>query len=179
MRRLYVAPTPSADAAAVNAIRESLAACFPLPPGAVELPEFDFAYDAARGQYASIAVLESLARACPEDAAKLLAVTSRDLFIPVLTFVFGQAQLNGRVGVVSLARLRQEFYGLPPDSGVFLERARKEALHETGHLFGLVHCNDAACAMSLSTGVRQIDRKDAAFCRSCAGRIAKPAEHST
>jgi len=160
----------------VDAIRESLRAAFPVELGAIELPEVDFAYDATRGQYASVAVLERLARTCPEDAAKLLAVTSRDLFIPVLTFVFGQAQLNGRVGVVSLARLRQEFYGLPPDGGVFLARARKEALHETGHLFGLVHCNDTGCAMSLSTGVRQIDGKEAGFCRACAGRIRRPTE---
>lgn len=179
MRRLYVAPTPSADAAAVDAIRQSLEASFRMTPAMMPLPEFDFAYDAGRDQYASIAVLESLTRACPEDAGKLLAVTSRDLFIPVLTFVFGQAQLNGRVGVVSLARLRQEFYGLPPDSGILLERARKEALHETGHLFGLVHCNDLGCAMSLSTGVRQIDRKQAAFCGPCAGRIRRPLEQST
>jgi archaemetzincin len=178
MRRLYVAPTPSADAAAVAAIRDSLSAVFPLPLGEVEVPDFDFAYDAARAQYASIAALERLARGCPDDAAKLLAVTSRDLFIPVLTFVFGQAQLNGRVGVVSLARLRQEFYGLPPDREIYLERARKEALHETGHLFGLVHCTDPACAMSLSTGVRQIDRKEAAFCRPCAGRLRRPEEQS-
>jgi archaemetzincin len=178
MRRLYVATTPNADAAAVDAIRGSLAAAFPLPLAALEIPEFDFAYDAGRRQYASLAVLETLARACPPDAAKLLAVTTRDLFIPVLTFVFGQAQLNGRVGVVSLARLRQEFYGLPPDPGALLERARKEALHETGHLFGLIHCNDPACAMSLSTGVRQIDRKDASFCKPCAGRLRRPAEQS-
>lgn len=179
MRRLYVAPTPSADAAAVDAIRQSLASSFPVTLDTLPLPEFDFAYDAGRGQYASIAVLESLNRACPPDAAKLLAVTAHDLFIPVLTFVFGQAQLNGRVGVVSLARLRQEFYGLSPDRDIFLERARKEALHETGHLFGLVHCNDVGCAMSLSTGVRQIDRKQAAFCGPCAGRIRRPAEQST
>jgi archaemetzincin len=179
MRRLYVATTPTADPDAVEAIRESLEAAFELPLAALDLPEIDFAYDAGRNQYASSAVLESLSRAVPADAAKLLAVTGRDLFIPVLTFVFGQAQLNGRVGLVSLARLRQEFYGLPPDPAVLLWRARKEALHEAGHMFGLVHCADAACAMSLSTGVRQIDRKEAAFSRPCADRLRRPAEQST
>ena len=113
-------------------------------------------------------MLEMLLRRCPEDACKLLAVTEHDLFIPVLTFVFGQAQLGGRVGVVSFARLRQEFYGLAPNREVFLERAHKEALHETGHLFGLVHCAERTCAMSLATTVRQIDLKDDAFCAACA-----------
>ena len=39
-------------------------------------------------------------------------------------------------------------------------------------MFGLVHCADAVCAMSLSTGVRQIDRKEAAFCAPCRTRLA-------
>jgi archaemetzincin len=114
-----------------------------------------------------------LLQRCPEDASKLLAVTERDLFIPVLTFVFGQAQLGGRVGVVSFARLRQEFYGLAPNREVFLERAHKEALHETGHLFGLVHCADRRCAMSLATTVRQIDGKQDAFCAACARALGR------
>src|ERR1039457_2074192 len=129
----------------------------------MELPAVDFAYDAGRRQYGSIGVLQMVARLCPDDGAKLLAVTDRDLFVPVLTFVFGQAQLGGRVGVISLARLRQEFYGLAPSREIFLERAYKEALHATGHLFGLVHCAERKCAMSLATAVRQIDLKDDAF----------------
>jgi archaemetzincin len=171
MRRLYVATTPTAEASAVTAIRDSLAGTFGLPMGEMVVPEVDYAYDAGRKQYGSIAVLEALGLACPADGSKLLAVTGRDLFIPVLTFVYGQAQLNGRVGVVSLARLRQDFYGLPPDEAALLRRAATEALHETGHLFGLIHCADLSCAMSLSTGVRQIDRKAPAFCKSCAEQL--------
>jgi archaemetzincin len=85
----------------------------------------------------------------------------------MLSFVFGHAQLGGRVAVVSLARLRQEFYGLPPDPGLLRERAAKEALHEVGHAFGLVHCVDSECAMSLSTGIEQVDAKQAAYCDTC------------
>jgi archaemetzincin len=133
----------------------------------LEIPDVEFAFDARRNQYASVAVLALLAGLCPGDAARLVGVTERDLFIPVLTFVFGQAQLGGRVAVVSLARLRQEFYGLPANREVFLDRARKEALHEAGHTYGLVHCSDRSCAMSLSTRVQQIDQKRPAFCEQC------------
>jgi archaemetzincin len=175
MKYFYVGATADlrseADREALAIVRESLADQFGCAVREVELPAIDFTFEPARAQYASIAVLEMLVRAAPADAAKLLAVTARDLFIPVLTFVFGQAQLNGRVGVVSLARLRQEFYGLPSDRDVFLQRAVKEALHETGHLWGLVHCADRACAMSLSTGVRQIDSKQPAFCGPCRDRV--------
>ena len=90
--------------------------------------------DAGRRQYGSIPVLETLVRRFPEDALKLLAVTERDLFIPVLTFVYGHAQLGGRAAMISLARLRQEFHGLPGIracwfSGPLRKRCTKPATH--------------------------------------------------
>jgi archaemetzincin len=173
MRYLYVGATEEVDPEAVAAVAERIGAEFGWPVRGLELGTVEFAFDPGRGQYGSIPLLEMLLRRCPEDALKLLAVTERDLFIPVLTFVFGQAQLGGRVGVISLARLRQEFYGLAANREVFLERAYKEALHETGHLFGLVHCTERKCAMSLATTVRQIDLKDAAYCAPCAARLRR------
>jgi archaemetzincin len=171
MKYLYIGATAEADAEAVETIRQCLAAAFPLPVRSLDLPPVDFAFDAQRGQHASTAVLEMVVRLTPPDAEKVIGVTSRDLFIPVLTFVFGHAQLSGGAAVVSLARLRQEFYGLEANREVFLARARKEALHEAGHTFGLVHCPDTQCAMSLATGIRQIDRKHAAFCPVCKRRL--------
>ena len=162
-----------ADREAVEAVGDAMGRVFGLPVRATRLTPIDFAYDAGRGQWASIPVLESVLAQCPADAAKLLAVTARDLFIPVLTFVFGHAQLSGKAAVVSLARLRQEFYRLPPDGEIFEERAVKEALHESGHMFGLVHCANRTCAMSLSTGVRQIDGKGASFCGPCTARVRR------
>jgi len=173
MRYLYVGATEEVEREAVAAVTGRLAAEFGGPVRSMELGSVDFAYDAERRQYGSIPVLDMLLQRCPGDAAKLLAVTERDLFIPVLTFVFGQAQLGGRVGVLSFARLRQEFYGLAANREIFLERAYKEALHETGHLFGLVDCAEPKCAMSLATTVRQIDLKDDAFCPACAARVRR------
>jgi archaemetzincin len=173
MRYLYVASAPEVGPEEHRLVSDSLASEFAMPVRDLEIPAVDFAYDAGRGQYSSIAVLEMVARLFPADAGKLLAVTGRDLFVPVLTFVFGQAQLGGSVGVVSLARLRQEFYGLPPNRAVFAERAAKEALHEAGHLFGLVHCGDRTCAMSLATNVRQIDSKQSGFCAPCRARLKR------
>jgi archaemetzincin len=173
MKYLYVAASPEVSLEDRRMVSDRLAGEFGLPVREMEIPVVDFAYDAGRRQYGSIAVLEMLARRCPPDAGKLLAVTERDLFVPVLTFVFGQAQLGGRVAVISLARLRQEFYGLAINREVFAERAAKEALHETGHMFGLVHCADRACAMSLATNVRQIDTKQAAFCAPCTARLRR------
>ena len=172
MKRLFVGATADIESGAhreaVVAVRAHLAEHFAAPVEEIALPGIDFVFDRGRGQHASIAVLELLARICPADAWKLLAITRYDLFLPVLTFVYGQAQLNGRVALMSLARLEQEFYGLVPNQEAFLDRARKEALHETGHTLGLVHCADRSCAMTLSTNIRQIDFKKAAFCEACA-----------
>jgi len=173
MKYLYVGAAEEVDPVALAAIVERVGNAFRAPVRKMDLGPLDFAFDANRGQYGSIPVLEMLLRRCPEDASKLLAVTERDLFIPVLTFVFGHAQLGGRVGVVSLARLRQEFYGLVANREALIERAHKEALHETGHLFGLVHCAERRCAMSLATNVRQIDLKDDAFCPQCEARLRR------
>lgn len=131
------------------------------------LPDPAYAFDAKRRQYSSVEVIKALVSAAPPGESKIIGITERDLFIPMLTFVFGQAQLGGRFAVVSLARLRQEFYGLPADRAVFLGRALTEVVHELGHTFGLAHCPDRTCAMSLSTDIRQVDAKRAAYCGDC------------
>ncbi len=176
MTYFYVGATPEVERPAFEAVRDRMAAEYGVPVKELRLPGIEFAFDAGREQYRSMDVLEMLARHCPADAWKLLALTERDLFVPVLTFVFGQAQLAGRLAVVSLARLRQEFYGLAPNPEILLERAAKEALHETGHTFGLVHCMDRSCAMSLATNIRQIDGKHAAWCSACAAQLRRPRE---
>ncbi len=129
------------------------------------------ALDARRGQYLGGGVLRELDAVRPPDAGRLLALTELDLFIPMLTFVFGQAQLGGRLALVSLARLRQEFYGLPADGDLLRERALKESLHELGHTFGLLHCGEAGCTMSLATGIRQLDAKGGGYCAGCAALL--------
>jgi archaemetzincin len=131
------------------------------------LAEPSYAWDPRRGQYSSIEILRELATRCPPDADRFMALTERDLFIPVLSFVYGQAQLGGKIALVSLARLRQEFYGMPPHAEVLWARLAKETLHEIGHTVGLVHCPDKGCAMSLATGLRQLDLKADALCGSC------------
>jgi archaemetzincin len=131
------------------------------------LEDPDYAFDPKRNQFASSTILTRLMRQVPADASRLLALTERDLFIPILSFVFGQAQLNGPAAIISLARLRQEFYGLQPEEAVLLARTVKEALHEVGHTFGLVHCENRMCLMSLSTNIRQVDVKGSDFCPSC------------
>jgi len=93
------------------------------------------------------------------------------LFVPVLTFVFGEAQLDGNCATVSFARLREEAYGLPAHEDVLRERLLKEAIHELGHTFGLRHCADWRCVMTSSHAVERLDVKSAEFCGECRKRV--------
>lgn len=130
---------------------------------------------AGRNQHSSTKILKELLGEVPPDADKLLGVTEKDLCIPILTYVFGEAQLGGTVAVISLARLRQEFHGLATDRPLFLERARKEALHELGHTYGLIHCKSRDCVMFLSNTVFDVDVKGRNFCRYCRSIVASKA----
>ncbi|MGC3999173.1 MAG: archaemetzincin family Zn-dependent metalloprotease [Anaeromyxobacter sp.] len=128
------------------------------------------AYDPRRRQHASKAILQWLLDAGPR-AGKVLGVTDRDLFIPILTYVFGEAQLGGAAAVVSTARLLEDVDVMGPD--LLEERLAKEAVHEVGHAFGLVHCATAACVMSRSAGVRDVDDKEARLCGECCARLGE------
>jgi archaemetzincin len=135
-------------------------------------------YDEQRGQYDSTRILLALKEASlPDGPAKLLAVVPHDLFIPILTFVFGEAELSGSLAVVSYYRLANERYGLPPDPALLIQRLLKESLHEIGHLYGLVHCFEPGCVMRASTTVEEIDVKSANYCHLCTRAI--PAIQST
>jgi archaemetzincin len=132
-------------------------------------PRFDpeASFDSSRGQYNSTGLLESLLDEPSAAGSRILGVASVDLFIPILTFVFGEAQLGGRAAVVSTYRLDNAHYGLPDNEALLLERLAKEANHELGHTHGLIHCADTTCVMHSSTYVEDIDVKSARFCSAC------------
>ncbi len=121
-----------------------------------------------RNQYESTRLLEELKARGPEG--RIIGAAECDLFVPVLTFVFGEAEMPGRAAVFSIARLREEFYGLPPNRGLLLTRALRELWHEAGHLRGLPHCKDWSCLMSSSHSVERVDAKSDTYCRECRGR---------
>jgi archaemetzincin len=155
-------------------IENAAAEWFPLPIRrlpALAVPEG--AYDAKRQQYQSVEIMKLVARSAPRDASRILGVTDVDLAIPMLSFLFGQAQFDGPVAIVSLCRLHQEFYGLPAQEKLLRERTVKETLHELGHTFGLVHCSDPNCAMSLATHIELVDSKSERYCARCGTQLVQ------
>ncbi len=123
------------------------------------------AFDPRRGQHSSTRMLAWLAAVCPPRIGRLLAVTDVDLFIPILTFVYGEAQLGGRAAVVSTARLH-DGRG-PSGSPLFRSRLLKEGVHELGHTFGLLHCGRGGCVMSRSVNLAEVDAKSDTLCDDC------------
>jgi archaemetzincin len=130
------------------------------------------AFDQSRNQTNSTALLAQVLSGSNDDTTKRIAVVDVDLFIPVLTFVFGEAQLGGTAAILSTHRLDNRFYGLPRDPALMIRRLEKEIVHELGHNFGLYHCHQFECVMRSSTYVEEIDMKRVQPCPACAEAIA-------
>lgn len=129
--------------------------------------DFGEFYDPGRRQYNGNKLLKEVDSLNYPYAIKLIGLFSVDLYIPILTYIFGQAVLGGRSGVASLYRLKNESYGMPADKQILLERFKKEVIHELGHTFGLIHCHVPSCVMRSSTYVEDIDLKKAHLCPNC------------
>jgi archaemetzincin len=135
------------------------------------LPLLEDAYRPRRGQYFASPILDELKQNIPEDGEKVLGVLDVDIFVPALNFIFGQADLGRKAALISLTRLREEFYGNSKNEKLFFDRAVKEAVHELGHTFGLRHCGNVKCVMYFSNSLRDTDIKEANFCEQCRNRL--------
>ncbi len=136
--------------------------------GHLDLSEF---YDAARRQYNGNTLLKQVDSLNFPDAYKIMGLFSVDLYIPILTYIFGQAFLGGKAGIASLYRLNNERYGMIGDKQFLLDRFRKEVIHELGHTFGLIHCPNPVCVMRSCTYVEDIDQKNHHLCNSCLAQL--------
>jgi len=128
-------------------------------------------YHPGRRQYDGNKLLHYLPECTGREYDKLIGLFKVDLFIPILTFIFGQAVLNQQTAIASVYRLRNELYGLKQDEELLAERTIREVIHELGHTFGLIHCNNSACVMRSSTYVEDIDQKSRSLCIKCKALI--------
>jgi len=147
-----------------EAVRNEFRYSVRIREGHLDLSEF---YDPGRRQYNGNKLLKEIDSLLLPDSMKTIGLFNVDLFIPILTFIYGQAVLGGNTGIASLYRLNNERYGMPPNNDILLERLKKEVIHELGHTFGLIHCNTPECVMRSSTYVEDIDLKEGRLCHNC------------
>jgi len=165
---IYLAPLKFSNKALLKKLQEELSNIFSVKTDAIIL-DFNLteSYSKERKQYYSTKIIESAINYTGYADGKILILTDIDLYIPALTFIFGEAQLNGKHSIVSLCRLHEEFYtGLTNDKLLY-ERTKKEALHELGHNFGLLHCFDWDCVMHSSNSIEEVDIKGNFYCHHC------------
>lgn len=164
---IAIAPIGPLKAAWIEPLKQHIREIFGYPAREVPvLDDVEFARDPERDQYHSTRILEELAEKAPAGAVKVLGITQVDLFIPILTYVFGEAQLGGISCVVSTYRLAvADVKGESELS--YHERMIKEAIHELGHCFKLRHCQEASCIMHYCRSTEDVDRKSNTLCRYC------------
>ncbi len=137
----------------------------PIPPDS---------YNKARQQFYSTRILAKIDNYVKQTRAdRMLGVTEVDLYVPHLNFVFGEATCPGKTAVISLFRLKPEFYGHSANREVFIERCVKEAVHEIGHTLSLRHCRNPTCVMFFSNSIFDTDRKRKVFCENCHSKVVR------
>ncbi|HUV76495.1 MAG TPA: archaemetzincin family Zn-dependent metalloprotease [Desulfobacterales bacterium] len=167
-RRIGIVPFGEVPEIALKVIAAHISACLHLPSQilpSLENPEY--ALDRGRYQYDAGIILETLESMSFKDCEKVVGVLNLDLFIPIFTHTFGEAKIGGQFALVSLFRLAKNPDGSSPPSSLVYERAVKVALHELGHLFELLHCEDKRCLMHFSGSIEELDETPLYLCRYC------------
>lgn len=175
--KIGILPVGQVDAVMLLKLKEKVVQVFPdvtCEVVDVQLPLPEKAFDKKRKQYRSDVILSRIQAfaAKRKRLRSVLGVVDADIFGSELSFMFGEAACPGKVALVSLWRLRPEFYGDASNMELFSARALKEAVHELGHTLGLKHCHRSSCAMYFSNSIFDTDRKQGLFCDECYVQVA-------
>jgi len=169
-REITVQPLDDIPAGVLEAVAQGLDREFGLSSAMREsMPLPISAYNDDRRQYLSIMVIEELERL--ELEGLVLGIAREDIYAQGLNFIFGEADRERGIALISIARLMQEFYGGSPDPEKLAERAEKEAVHEVGHLLGVPHCKNPECVMRYSNTISHTDRKATCLCPQCKRKL--------
>lgn len=167
-RKIILRPLAKINSQILEILKQGLGQTFNCPVEIKpQISNLDYAYEPRRKQYLAPRLLATLRSFKMEPGERCLGIVDVDLYSLGLNFVFGEADINSGMAIISLYRLRQERYGLPQDEGLFQDRVIKEAVHELGHTYHLGHCRDVRCVMHFSNSLADTDIKGASLCQKC------------
>jgi archaemetzincin len=136
------------------------------------------AFQCHRRQYDAGIILRHLASfSFPSNLLRILALTTVDLCTPILTYVYGEAELGGRIAIVSNFRLHQNENGSQASLDDYYQRLAKVALHEIAHTFSLYHCEAPGCLMRFSPKIQHLDELEICFCERCEFILRQALKH--
>lgn len=172
MVKIFLAPIQFSNTGLLKKIVEKLQEVFPGNVEIIELPiDVESVRSVERNQYYSTKILAQAIQHTNRYDGKILILVDFDIYVPVFTFLYGEAQLNGKHSIVSLCRLHEEFYSGVTDDELLLVRAMKEIYHELGHNFGLIHCRNWDCVMHQSAIIEEVDIKGDFYCNECMEKV--------
>lgn len=164
---LEIVPIGPVDRMAISILAANLQAIMGLNTDiGGEQPQPEYAYLPGRSQYDADKIINILA-AAEDDTRFKLGVTQYDLCTPILTYVFGESQLGGKVALISLYRLKD------PDMDRAYLRSVKIGIHEVGHLMGIGHCREPDCLMRFSSNLEKLDRLPLKLCNACEYEVVR------
>lgn len=133
-------------------------------------------FDHWRKQYNAEKIIEIFSKSASarfiDKSILTLFIVDNDIYYNGLNWIFGLEDIEYNACIISLTRLRNEFYNHKPNLFLLIERAVKEAIHEMGHYLGLEHCHHPFCVMVFSKSIADVDRKQKDFCRDCKIKLA-------
>jgi len=174
MIKVFLAPIGNISSFTIESITKGLMKKLSADVEVIDLQiDLESVKSIERSQYYSTKILASAITLTEHYNGKIMILVDVDLYVPVFTFLFGEAQLNGKHAIVSLFRLHEEFYSGEINNDLFYSRVLKEVFHELGHNYGLIHCKDWNCVMHSSTGIEEVDIKGDFYCSSCSKSIIK------
>lgn len=146
-----------------------------IPVDVCENPVLYNGFDRSKNQFDASAILSCLDIFSRRNEEKrfILLVIGDDIYRPNTRFVFGLSRPATGTAVISAARLKNEYWGLPPDEKMLIDRLSREGAHELGHLLHLNHCDNSSCIMSNPSTLDDLDGKKALLCSECTKKIQK------
>ncbi len=166
--KVFIAPLGLSNLDILPDMQEQIAKRLQCNVQFIQLPlDVESVKSTERNQYYSTKLIAQALKITGEYDGKVLLLVDVDIYIPIFTFLFGEAQLRGKHSIVSLCRLHEEFYTGKSDNKLLFQRAMKEIYHELGHNFGLLHCDSWDCVMHSSSAIEEVDLKGDFYCKRC------------